>query len=256
MKYSSIILNQFVLSKNIIGTATVHVKLGVSCTRSEGFYGRTTSYFLSSPEPSLTILDLVVGYLFIDSLLASSLECFYNTSCIQILIKWRSFDSYNAPVDSRVINVISLDSTVDSCFSPDTKSDKIVSQLFIENWANSTNFSFYYNQCTYAYEERFNRAYAIATILGIVDGLSIALRTVILPIVKLLREIYNHCRRHQQHVTQECFVEKEMFHANQLHNVFDTYWNVAVSYPNDNYIMSTCSTSLLSSYNKTELLSD
>ncbi|CAF3122263.1 unnamed protein product, partial [Rotaria sp. Silwood2] len=48
----------------------------------------------------------------------------------------------------------------------------------------------------------------------------------------------------------------EMFHANQLHNVFDTYWNLAVSYPNDNYIMLTCPTSLLSSYDKTELLAD
>ncbi|CAF3189973.1 unnamed protein product, partial [Rotaria sp. Silwood2] len=64
-----------------------------------------------------------------------------------------------------------------------------------------------------------------------------------------------------------------MFHANQLHNMFFTNWNFAVSNPNDSYIMSItpitynnsisscscatiprCSRSFLISNNKTEIL--
>ncbi|CAF1223849.1 unnamed protein product [Rotaria sp. Silwood1] len=176
----------------------------VSCIRSEGFYCRAISCFVIAARPNQTIPGLVIDCLLIDSFLASSLECFYNPSCIQMLIKWHSFDSSNVTIDPRVMNVMPLDPIVHSRFSPDTTLNKIVSQLFIEDWTNSTNFSFYYNQCapdqcTYTYEKRFNRAYIIATILGIVGGLSTALRILILPIVKLLRRIYHYCRRRQQH---------------------------------------------------------
>ncbi|CAF1359734.1 unnamed protein product [Rotaria sordida] len=47
----------------------------------------------------------------------------------------------------------------------------------------------------------------------------------------------------------------EVFHTNQLHNIFYTNWNLAISTLNDNYIMSTCSKFLLTSNNKTEIFS-
>ncbi|CAF3828722.1 unnamed protein product [Rotaria sp. Silwood1] len=185
----------------------------VSCTRSEGFYLSVASPVSYTGTSEETIPGLLVGCVLVDSLLASSLECFYNALCIQRLIKLRSYDLYLGTVDSRVANVVPLDPTVDSRFSPDTTLDQIVSQLFVEGWTNSTNFSFYYRQCapyqcTYTYEERFNRAYIIATILGVVGGLSTALRILIPPIMRLFRQMYSHCRKHRKHVTRERFVEK------------------------------------------------
>ncbi|CAF3338151.1 unnamed protein product [Rotaria sp. Silwood2] len=187
----------------------------VSCTRSEGFYCRTTSCFISPTKPNQTIPGLVASCLLVDSLLASSLECFYNESCIQMLIQWHSFGSPNVTIDPRVANITPLDATVNNRFSPDTRLGIIVSQLFIADWANSTNFSYYYNQCapdecTYTYEERFNRAYVIATILGIAGGLSTALRILILPVVKLLRRMYYHCHRPKKPVVRECFAERSI----------------------------------------------
>ncbi|CAF1609707.1 unnamed protein product, partial [Rotaria sp. Silwood1] len=119
----------------------------VSCTRSEGFYLSVASPVSYTGTSEETIPGLLVGCVLVDSLLASSLECFYNALCIQRLIKLRSYDLYLGTVDSRVANVVPLDPTVDSRFSPDTTLDQIVSQLFIEGWTNSTNFSFYYRQC-------------------------------------------------------------------------------------------------------------
>ncbi|CAF4786565.1 unnamed protein product [Rotaria sp. Silwood1] len=189
----------------------------VSCTRSEGFYLSVASPVSYTGTSEETIPGLLVGCVLVDSLLASSLECFYNALCIQRLIKLRSYDLYLGTVDSRVANVVPLDPTVDSRFSPDTTLDQIVSQLFVEGWTNSTNFSFYYRQCapyqcTYTYEERFNRAYIIATILGVVGGLSTALRILIPPIMRLFRQMYSHCRKHRKHVTRERFVEKGIRH--------------------------------------------
>ncbi|CAF3984678.1 unnamed protein product [Rotaria sordida] len=184
-----------------------------SCMVSEGVFCRSYgTCFLFSSKPNQTIPGLFVSCLLVESILASSLECFYNTSCIQMLIDWYPFDRTETTLDPRVLNVTALDSTINSRFSPDTKLDIIVSQLFLEYWINSTNFSSYYNQCEpdqcfYTYEERFNRAYIIATLLGIVGGLSIVLRILIPPIVILLRRMYRQCRRFQTNVRREMIVE-------------------------------------------------
>ncbi|CAF4029216.1 unnamed protein product [Rotaria sp. Silwood2] len=94
---------------------------------------------LVSSKPNQTISGLVVSCVFVDSLLAFSLECFYNTSCIQMHI---------------------------DCF-------------YYQQCA--------LDQCTDTYEERFNRAYVIATLLGIVGGLSTMLQILIPSNVKLVR---------------------------------------------------------------------
>jgi hypothetical protein len=129
-----------------------------------------------------------------------------------MLIEWHSFGVSNLTIDPRVTNVIPLDPMVNSRFSPNTTLSTISAQLFIEDWTNSTNFSSYYNQCapdecTYTYETRFNTAYIISTLFGIVGGLAVALRILIPPAVKLLRRIYDRCCRMQLHDEREAVVK-------------------------------------------------
>ena len=168
-----------------------------------------------SAKPNKTIPGLVFSCLIVDSLLASSLQCFYNASCIRMLIEWRSFEISNNASLSRLLNLTALNSMIESRFSPETTLDQIVSQLFIEDWSNSTNFTAYYeqcapNECTYTYQERFSIPYLISTIFGILGGLSVALRILIPSIVKLLRLTYNHCHRSRKTGPREAFVETGM----------------------------------------------
>ena len=84
----------------------------------------------------------------------------------------------------------------------------IVSQLFIDDWTNSTDFRAYFNECapkecTYSYEERFNRAYIVATIFAVVGGLSTALRILSPFALKLYRRMHRHCGRTQVQVPRE-----------------------------------------------------
>lgn len=183
-----------------------------SCTTAQGFYCRTTPCLYATSSPNQTIPGLVRSCLPIDSLLESSLQCLYNASCIQMMIQWRSFEANNLAPVPRLFNITSLDSTIKSRFSPQTTLDQIVSQLFIEDWSHSTNFSAYYHQCapdqcTYTYEERFSIPYLISIVCGIVGGLSVALRISIPPLVILLRRIYYHCYRPATRVTSEPLTE-------------------------------------------------
>lgn len=182
------------------------------CTRPLGFYCTTPGCFGSVSRPVQNISGLVQSCLRVDSLLESSLECFYNISCIQMLLEWHSFQLSNLTIDPRFYNITPLNPMFNIIFSPDTTFDVIASELFIENWTDSTDFSSYYNhcapnECIYTYAEQFNRAYITATILGIVGGLSVALRILILLIVKLLRRMYYSCCKRQQHVQSEPVVE-------------------------------------------------
>jgi hypothetical protein len=82
----------------------------------------------STAEPNQTIPGLVVGCVPVDSLLQSSLECFYNISCIEMIIQWRSFGYVNLTVDPRVLSVTPLNPVIDSQFFPHTKLEDIISQ--------------------------------------------------------------------------------------------------------------------------------
>ncbi|CAF1199605.1 unnamed protein product [Adineta steineri] len=183
-----------------------------SCTRPQGFYCTKGNCKGDSAKPNHTIPGMVLSCLAVDSLLSSSLQCFYNTSCLKMIITERSFETNPSKIDPRVANITSLNPRSGRRSSPNTTLDNIVSQLFIEDWTNTTNFSSYYHQCapdqcTYTYEQRFNRVYIIATVFEIVGGLSVALNIFIPLLVILLRRICRLCRRRLVQVPTEVTVE-------------------------------------------------
>ncbi len=68
----------------------------------------------------------------------------------------------------------------------------IMNALMIENWTENINYSLYYNNCnpiscSYTIIKRFNISTVLATILGLIGGLSVALHIILPPIIKLFR---------------------------------------------------------------------
>ncbi|CAF1057497.1 unnamed protein product [Adineta steineri] len=194
-----------------------------SCTRPQGFYCTKRNCKGNSAKPNHTIPSMVLSCLPVDSLLASSLQCLYNTSCLQMIIRGRSFETNASKIDPRAANITPLNPRFDRRSSPNTTLDNIVSRLFIEDWTNTTNFSSYYHQCapdecTYTYEQRFNRVYIVATVCGIIGGLSVALKIFIPLLVTLLQPIYHVCRRRRLvQVPTEVTVEtKQLQTADQI----------------------------------------
>ncbi|CAF0824433.1 unnamed protein product [Adineta ricciae] len=191
------------------------------CSRSQGFYCTTDKCKFSKNGPNQTIPGLVVSCLPIDSLLLSTLECFYNSSCIQMLIEWRSFKFTAQTNHFRFTNVTPLDPMRNTRFPPTIKLEDIVSQLFIEKWINKTNFTAFYQQCaphicTYTFEQRFNRVFIIATIFGIIDGLSLALMILIPFIIKLCRKVNRCCHRHPNDIRREVILNLCISHRSIL----------------------------------------
>ena len=63
--------------------------LSNECTRPVGFYFQTDTI---RAKPNITVPGLVLGCYAIDSLLLSTLECFYDKNCIKLLIDNYDFD--------------------------------------------------------------------------------------------------------------------------------------------------------------------
>ncbi|CAF4038041.1 unnamed protein product [Rotaria sp. Silwood2] len=157
------------------------------CIRPVGFHLQTDDI---RSTPNITVPGLVLGCYAIDSLLLSTLECFYEQKCIKLLVDNYYFDVVGSvrPLDSRAVKIQPLEYE-SSRFYPNTTINEIFSQLFIEDWINSSNFTSYYErcaplQCTYTIKKRFDIAYMLATMLGFYGGLSTILEIILPPLVK------------------------------------------------------------------------
>jgi hypothetical protein len=159
--------------------------------RPQGFY-----WFVYTPVAAAglnqSIPGLVTSCLPIDSLLLSTLECFYNQSCIEMLFNYRLFwleDVYK-PLN---LNVTPLNSNLPSRYLPTSKLEDIVSRLLIEEWIVNSDVVVHYEHCqpkvcTYTYTARFQVIYVITTVIGLFGGLSVILRLIIPLITRIIMQ--------------------------------------------------------------------
>lgn len=138
------------------------------------------TYDLNVILPNKTIPGLLIDCLPIQSILPSTLECFYNRTCLNILI-----ESFNSAIEIQPMNASLL-----SRFDQYSLVQQLTEELFLEQLENQTIFNSYYSQClpascSYSYTSRFEWLYVLATIVAVFGGLNVTLRIVSPTIIKL-----------------------------------------------------------------------
>ena len=116
-----------------------------------------------------------------DSLVASTLECYYNSSCLQLFLT--NLSSFK-PLNSNLTSKYALDSTV-----LDLVRLGMTEELLF-NYSTET----YYTQCaphtcTYSYTHRNTLLTTITTIIGVVGGLNTGLHFIVPILVQLLLKL-------------------------------------------------------------------
>ena len=140
-------------------------ELQINCT-SQAYFTNLTS------SNKVWLKGLKIGCTPTESLLSSTLECFYDESCLNILNPLLLTDKFN-------IN---------------TKIGELVSELFIDQWSITKNYSAYYQRClpslcSYSYIQKFSIVYIISFILGLQGGLTIVLKWICPKIIRCLVKI-------------------------------------------------------------------
>ncbi|CAF1348067.1 unnamed protein product [Adineta ricciae] len=125
--------------------------------------------------------NIKVGSYPYSSLHSSTLECFYNQSCIDLLRSYIPGFSFVSPL-------------ISSDFPPETFVKSLINKLFVESWNEVINFSSYYqicspHSCVYSYNRRFNFLYTLTVVLGLFGGLKMILLISIPYFIQSIRRI-------------------------------------------------------------------
>lgn len=169
-----------------------------------GLYPNCTSqaHFIGTdPFEIIPIKGLKIGCTPSESFRASTLECFYDASCITLIQDYANyttrFNSANHPPPlSATMNRSSINTTI----------AELINDLFVEKWSTTISYSSYYQQCSpfscsYTYIQRFNSLYIVTLLLSLKGGLMIVLKWICPKIVRILFKVFRH-RQNRVHNVQ------------------------------------------------------
>ena len=166
-------------------TKTCYCQHDKTCSMVGGLYfydAQLTKglYDMNKISSNETLPGFVVDCLPIQTMFASSLECFYNETCLEILLS-----SYEES-----INVSVLNETLSSRFSRNTKIEVLVNELFLEIMQNEKKHRSYFEECapitcSYTYSESFDWLSTVPTLIAVFGGLSTVLRVISPYLLKL-----------------------------------------------------------------------
>jgi hypothetical protein len=138
-----------------------------------------------------TIPNFFTGCFPVDALLQSTLECFYNRTCVTGII------TYLNPHDNTSyipFNVSTLSITGQWPNKTTETVESIVNRLMVESWLRNISFASYYNacapiSCVFEYINRRDRLTIIITLIGIFGGLSTGLQILTLIVIRFAEKM-------------------------------------------------------------------
>jgi hypothetical protein len=147
-----------------------------SCTTQANFIGENVSY-------KIPVKGMKMGCTPSESFRLSTLECFYDQSCLDLIQEYTYYPYRIDPV-SGMRNRFSVNATV----------NELIKDAFVEEWKTSANYSSYFHQCSplecsYTYVEQFNLLYIITLLFGLRNGLGIVLKWICPQISRLIFKI-------------------------------------------------------------------
>jgi len=175
--------------------------LTYNCSFQSGFYTtavRYSNYYAPFPPPLYLVPGILSGCIPRFSIFQSTLKCFYNSNCLNIL----------GLLGINTLSLYPLNISIPSRFSVDTTIESMFDELLIEEWHNTSNFSSYFNacapiSCSYTYKEHINIISMITVVLSLLGGLLMAFHLLAYLIVRyIFRRIFMICC-HQIPIEQE-----------------------------------------------------
>ncbi|UJR18380.1 hypothetical protein I4U23_005284, partial [Adineta vaga] len=130
-----------------------------------------------SENKSSSVKGMKMGCTPSESFLLSTLECFYDQTCINRIQQYTKYKKALIPLSTTNLNR----------FSPDTIISKLVENLFIENWTVNVNYSSYYEQCS-------------PLVCSYTSGLTIVLKWICPKLIRIGFKIYNHRKKQKQSI--------------------------------------------------------
>ena len=137
------------------------------------------AYFIDDNSlEKVPITGLKIGCTPTESFLSSTLECFYDSSCVNIIKEYTNYSS--------TLTSLSNQSSIDNITI-----GELVQNLFINQWSTTKTYSSYYQECapllcSYTYIQRINLIYIASFLFGLQGGLTIVLQWICPRIIQFI----------------------------------------------------------------------
>ncbi|UJR24406.1 hypothetical protein I4U23_005783 [Adineta vaga] len=166
------------------------------------------SFLITNSSDPIEIKGLKIGCTPSESFLASTLECFYDISCINLI---QEYTNYTNKVNVTTIPIPHLSAMINQS-SVNLTIAELVNNLFIENWTTTMNYSSYFEQCSpllcsYTYLQKFNSLYTITLLCGLQGGLTIVLKWISPKIIQYLTIVYQHHQKRKRRIQPVSTIE-------------------------------------------------
>lgn len=144
-----------------------------------------------------TIPGLYRGCSLIETVLQSSLGCFYSSECINSLIYAISNHSYISTMYWPMLleKIEPLNDSLSRFFKNDSLST-VINAMFIESWMSNISYENFFsacaiNECTFSYYYHFDFMYIVRTFLSVYSGLILFLQYISPLTVLLFNNVYH-----------------------------------------------------------------
>ena len=133
-----------------------------------------------------TYPGVYVACYMVDSVMKSSLMCWYDNSCLDMFTWTATSAEIYIPKNVSVLN-----ESLPSLFLPSTPLEIIVNELMVEKWNSSAFYTAFYEKCnpaycSFTYDENRNAVYTITTVIALFGGLRLILELISFFIYKIL----------------------------------------------------------------------
>jgi hypothetical protein len=135
------------------------------------------------------------------TLYLSDFRCFFNQTCLDILLSMFNVDMPNRlPLPEVTRAMVALNSSESFAFSPNEKLDKIADKLFVDKWRIQPDFVGYYsicapNSCVYTIKRKLDIVYVVTTVIGLLGGLTVIMRLLVPVTLRFIHSIVSQWKR-------------------------------------------------------------
>ncbi|CAF1177877.1 unnamed protein product [Adineta ricciae] len=157
------------------------------CEEPSGIYNEyaidTKGYISLDYKPIMSVPGIMTGLMPVNTLLQSSLECFFNEICLHRILQY-------SKTPNAKFNVMTPLAT--SRFNVNSTVQSIIDRLMVEDWGSMISFEKYYTQCApimcrYSINERPDYFTVSSRLIGLLGGLCTVLSIIVPLIVNFIR---------------------------------------------------------------------
>ncbi len=137
-----------------------------------------------TPFYKFEIHDFFVGCFRLEALLKSTLQCFYNQTCMDQIDD--ALQSWHIRFNFSALNVTNN--------FPNETIGSVVSKLFVDKWSENISFDNYFmfcapQSCTYEYTSRRNLIFLITAVVGIFGSLPTLLKIIFIVLLWVMKKV-------------------------------------------------------------------